>query len=124
MMLGGLAAVIGHNWPCFFSFKGGKGVACSAAVIFFVNPLWGIVSIAVCVAVIAATRYISLGSMLMLLCYMVLMMATHSGEWFVYAFTALLFLMVVARHRTNIGRLLNGTESKIGQKVTTDTKKD
>ena len=116
-MVAGLAAVLGHNWPVFFSFKGGKGVACSAAVIFFVNPLWGGVSIAVCVLVIALTRYISLGSMTMLLCYMVLMMAAHGGQWFVYGFTAALFVLVVIRHRTNIGRLLNGTENKIGKRV-------
>lgn len=116
-MLGGLFAILGHNWPCFFGFKGGKGVACSAAVVFFVNPLWGIVSIAVCVAVIAITRYISLGSMIMLFCYMVLMCATHWGQWVVCGFTALLLILVVVRHRANITRLLNGTENKIGRKA-------
>ena len=116
-MLGGLFAILGHNWPCFFGFKGGKGVACSAAVVFFVNPLWGIVSIAVCVAVIAITRYISLGSMTMLFCYMVLMCATHWGQWVVCGFTVLLLILVVVRHRTNITRLLNGTENKIGRKA-------
>ncbi len=116
-MVGGLGAVLGHNWPVFFAFKGGKGVACSAAVIFFVNPLWGILAIALCVTVIALTRYISLGSMVMLLTYMVLMMATHPGQWFVYAFTAVLFILVVVRHRANIVRLLEGTENKIGHKA-------
>ena len=116
-MLGGLAAVLGHNWPVFFGFKGGKGVACSAAVIFFVNPLWGIISIVVCVGLIALTRFISLGSMAMLLTYMVLMMVTHPGQWFVYVFTAILFVLVVVRHRANIVRLLNGTENKIGNKA-------
>lgn len=117
-MLAGLFAILGHNWPCFFGFKGGKGVACSAAVIFFVNPLWGIIAIAVCISVIAATRFISLGSMLMLLTYMVLMCATHWGQWAVCAFTAILFVLVVVRHRANIVRLLNGTENKIGNKAT------
>jgi acyl phosphate:glycerol-3-phosphate acyltransferase len=123
-MLGGLFVVIGHNWPCFFGFKGGKGVACSAAVIFFVNPLWGIVSIAVCVAVIAVTRFISLGSMTMLFCYLVLMVATHAGNWIVFAFTALLFIMVVVRHRANIVRLVNGTENKVGKKADAGDKRD
>ena len=124
-MLAGLFAILGHNWPCFFSFKGGKGVACSAAVIFFVNPLWGIISIAACIAVIAITRYISLGSMIMLLTYMVLMCATHWGQWAVCAFTVVLFVLVVVRHRANIARLFNGTENKIGHKATdamSDTK--
>jgi acyl phosphate:glycerol-3-phosphate acyltransferase len=121
-MLGGLSAVLGHNWPVFFGFKGGKGVACSCAVIFFVNPLWGIVAILLCVGVIALTRYISLGSMVMLFCYMVLMMASHPGQWAVYVFTAALLLLVVVRHRANIGRLVNGTEAKIGQKVKAEEK--
>ena len=117
MMLGGLCAVLGHNWPVFFGFKGGKGVACSAAVIFFVNPLWGIIAIVLCVAVIALTRYISLGSMVMLFSYMVLMNVAYWGQWAVLGFTAILFVLVVVRHQANIVRLLNGTENKIGHKV-------
>lgn len=118
VMLGGLFAVLGHNWPCFFGFKGGKGVACSAAVIFFVNPLWGIIAILLCVAVIALTRYISLGSMVMLFSYMVLMNVAFWGQWAVLGFTAILFVLVVVRHRANIVRLLHGTENKIGHKAT------
>ena len=116
-MVGGLSAILGHNWPVFFGFKGGKGVACSAAVIFFVNPLWGIIAIAVCVGVIAATRFISLGSILMLFTYMVLICAKHWGQPFPCAFAIALFVLVVVRHRANIVRLLNGTENKIGNKA-------
>lgn len=116
-MLGGLFVVLGHNWPVFFHFKGGKGVACSAAVIFFVNPLLGIISIVICVAVIAITRFISVGSMTMLLCYMILMCITHWGQWFTCLFTIILLALCVWRHRGNIERLMNGTENKIGHKV-------
>lgn len=117
MMLAGVFAVVGHNWPVFYGFKGGKGVACSAAVILFVNPLWGGISIVICVAVIALTRFISLGSMTMLFCYMVLMCVAFWGQWAACLFTVILFAMCVWRHRANIQRLLNGTENKIGQKV-------
>ena len=116
-MLGGLCAVLGHNWPIFYGFKGGKGVACSAAVVFFVSPLWGIISIVVCLLVIAVTRYISLGSMTLLFLYMVLMCLNHWGEWVKCLFTVILFVLCVWRHRANITRLLNGTENKIGQKA-------
>lgn len=116
-MLAGLFAVVGHNWPVFYGFKGGKGVACSAAVIFFVSPLWGIISIVICIAVIAVTRFISLGSMTMLLSYMVLMCIAFWGHWFACLFTAILFVLCVWRHRANIGRLMNGTENKIGHKA-------
>lgn len=117
MMLGGLFAVIGHNWPVFYGFRGGKGVACSAAVIFFVDPLAGILSIAVCIGVIALTRFISLGSMTMLLCYFILVCALRWGQWGLCLFALLLLAMCVWRHRTNIQRLLHGTESKIGQRA-------
>ncbi len=116
-MLGGLFAVLGHNWPVFYGFKGGKGVACSAAVVFFVSPLWGIIAILICIGVIALTRFISLGSMTLLFTYMVLMCIAHWGEWAVCLFTVLLFVLCVWRHRANIKRLLNGTEAKIGQKA-------
>ena len=116
-LLGGLFVIIGHNWPVFYHFKGGKGVASSVAVIFFVDPLLGALSIAACVAVIAITRYISAGSMTMLLCYMVLTCAVPWGEWALCLFAVLLFALCVWRHRTNIRRLLNGTENKLGQKV-------
>ena len=117
MLLGGLFVIVGHNWPCFFGFKGGKGVACSVAVIFFVNPLLGAISIVVCIAVIAITRYISLGSMVMLLCYMVLICATHWGQWVLCGFSVILFVLCVIRHRANIVRLANGMENKIGKKT-------
>ena len=79
-MLGGLFAVLGHNWPVFYGFKGGKGVAWSAAVVFFVNPLWGIIAIVLCLGVIAATRYISLGSMTLLFLYMIFMCIAFWGQ--------------------------------------------
>lgn len=117
MMLGGLFAVLGHNWPVFYGFKGGKGVACSAAVVFLVDPLWGGIAIAVCITVIALTRYISLGSMTLLFTYMVLMCIAHWGERVMCLFTVVLFALCVWRHRANIQRLKNGTENKIGQRA-------
>lgn len=116
-MLGGLFAVLGHNWPVFYGFKGGKGVACSAAVVFFVSPLWGIIAIVICLLVIAITRYISLGSMTLLFLYMVFMCVNHWGEWVKCLFTVILFVLCIWRHRANLQRLLNGTENKIGQKA-------
>ena len=117
MLLGGLFAVLGHNWPVFYGFKGGKGVACSAAVVFFVDPLWGIIAIVIAVAVIAITRFISLGSMLLLGSYMVFMCVAYWGQWVLCLFTVILCVMCIWRHRANIQRLVNGTENKIGQKA-------
>lgn len=118
-MLGGLCAVLGHNWPVFYHFQGGKGVACSVAVILFVDPLPGAISILLCLAVIAITRYISAGSMTMLLSYMVLTFILHWGSWPQCLFTVIMLGLCVLRHRANIQRLANGTENKIGNKVPT-----
>lgn len=117
MMVGGLFAVIGHNWPVYYGFKGGKGVACSAAVIFFVDVLCALPAIAVAIATIAITKYISLGSMLLMGVYMVLMCIVHWGAWPLCLFTVILFVLCVWRHRANVSRLLNGTENKIGHKA-------
>ena len=116
-MLGGLFAILGHNWPVFYHFKGGKGVACSSAVVFFVDPLWGILAIILCLIVIAVTRFISLGSMTLLFLYMIFMCAAYWGQWVLCGFTVILCVLCIWRHRTNIQRLISGTENKIGQKA-------
>ncbi len=117
MMLGAFFVVIGHNWPVFFGFKGGKGVACSVAVLLYCDPLAGAIAIALCVAVIAITRYISLGSMVMLLSYFILGCMLRWGEWPVLAFRLVLLVLCIYRHHANIDRLRKGTENKIGKRV-------
>ena len=62
-MVGGLSAILGHNWPAFFSFKGGKGIASSTAVVLFVDPLLGGIAIALCLLVIIWKKYISLAAL-------------------------------------------------------------
>jgi len=117
IMMGGLAVIIGHNWPCFFSFKGGKGIASSTAVLLFVDPLLGGIAIALCLIVIAVTKYISLGSMTMLFSFTVLICFVRNGQWFLCIFAVVLFVFSVVRHRANIKRLLEGNENKIGKRV-------
>ncbi|MBE5787237.1 MAG: glycerol-3-phosphate 1-O-acyltransferase PlsY [Clostridiales bacterium] len=115
-MLGGLCVVLGHNWPIFFGFKGGKGIACSTAVLLFTFPWQAGIAIVLCLAVIYFTRYISLGSLTMLFVFAVLLLFTAS--FFPAAVWALVLLILgVYRHRSNLVRLKNGTENKIGQKV-------
>ena len=120
VMVGGLSAILGHNWPVFFSFKGGKGIASSTAVVLFVDPLLGGIAIALCVIVIFWKRYISLGSLVMLLTFMVLTLIFHLDQWFACALAAALFLLGLIRHRTNLQRLRQGTENKIGRKKTAE----
>ena len=116
-MVSGFFVIVGHNWPVFYGFKGGKGVACSVAVVLFISPLWGGIAVLACLAVIALTRYISVGSLTMLFCFALSMCIAHWGQWFPCVFVIVLFLMCVYRHRQNIQRLIAGTENKIGHKA-------
>ncbi len=115
-LIGGLFVVIGHNWPLFFGFAGGKGIACSTAVILMTFPLPGAIAVAACVAVICLTRYISLGSMTMLFVFAVLLLFTQPFLW-TGAWAILLLTLAVWRHRANVDRLLKGTENKLGAAV-------
>ncbi len=115
-IVGGLCVVLGHNWPIFFGFKGGKGIACSAAIVLLTFWWQGLIAIVICLAVIYFTRYISLGSMTMLFIFFILVTIT-AGIWPFGLWAFVLLALGVWRHRTNIERLKNGTENKIGQKA-------
>ena len=110
-LIAGLFSVIGHNWPVFYGFKGGKGIACSTAVLLLNVPLEGAISAAIAISVIYLSRYVSLGSLSLLLSAAVILPFTR-GLWPVGAWALLLFIFAVYRHRTNIQRLMRGTESK------------
>ena len=116
-MLGGLAAVIGHNWTVFHHFRGGKGVAVSTAVALVCFPIPALIAYAVALAAIALTRFISLGSMLFITVYAVLLIAGWAnGDWLVIIWALVLAFFLFFRHRSNIQRLLQGKERKIGQR--------
>ena len=114
-MLGGLGAVLGHNWPLFFGFKGGKGIACSTAVLLILFPWQGAVAAIACLLVIYFTRYISVGSLTMLSVFFLLMLFSM-GLWPYGAWAFLLLTLGVYRHRSNLQRLRDGTENKLGKK--------
>ena len=118
-LLAGIMAVIGHNWPVFFGFKGGKGVATSCGVMCYCFPISAVICFVLTIALIAWKRYISLGSMFMVTLYAVLVpVFEYTGRWklFVICWCVLLALICIGRHHANIGRLLSGTENKLGRK--------
>ncbi len=115
-MLAGLCAVLGHNWPVFFNFKGGKGIACSAAIVLLTFPWQGGVAIVACLLVIYFTRYISVGSLTMLTVFFLLVLFTV-GVWPYAVWAFVLMALGFWRHRSNLERLKNGNENKIGQKA-------
>ncbi len=114
-------AVVGHNFPVFLRFKGGKGVATSAGVLI---PLAGwilLILLGVAGTVIALTRYVSLGSIIAAV-LLPLLLWVFNFEFEFIIFGIVLALMVLVRHRANIGRLLRGSESRLGQKVPVNEK--
>ena len=115
-MLAGLLVVIGHNWPCFFQFKGGKGVASTLAVMLVTFPIPACICYVVAIALIAATRYVSLGSITLAVLFAVLVIATNWGSWPVILWVIAIAGLLIWRHHANIGRLLSGTENKLGSR--------
>lgn len=122
----GIGAVLGHNFPFYFKFKGGKGIACTAGLAFTLFPGAVPVSLTVFILCIALSKYVSLGSIMMsILLVIQIFVFNFYGilgvpETSVVEFDILvLFLGVLAifQHRSNIVRLFKGTENKLGQKV-------
>ena len=116
-LLAGLFCVIGHNWPVFFRFKGGKGVATTGGVMLFCFPVYALICIALTILVIALFRYISVGSMLLVISFAALSALYAEGNACIIIWAVLLMVMCIARHHANIGRLIHGTENKLGNRV-------
>ncbi len=108
--------LVGHSFPLFLGFRGGKGAATGIGVLI---PLAGWVTVLLLLfagAVIAVTRYVSLGSILGALALPLLFFLFDFEPAFIY-FGSAMALLVVTRHHANIMRLANGTESKLGKKA-------
>lgn len=115
-VLAGLAAIAGHNWPIFFGFKGGKGIATTIGVIATLCLIPGLITGAIAIALIAVTRYVSLGSLVFTsLTPVVVWLMDYPPD--IFWATLLIGLFAIIRHRTNIVKLVKGKENKIGQKA-------
>ena len=116
----GLAAFLGHLYPVFFGFKGGKGVATAAGVILGWQPLLGLAVVMVWVSVALVSRYSSLAALTAAVLAPALYLAGNGWLWQANAAVlmalSLMGLLLLWRHRENMRRLLAGTESKIGSK--------
>ena len=112
MIFGGMAAIIGHSLPLFLGFHGGKGVATGLGVIAFLMPKVSIVVFLVWLAIVLVTRYVSLGSIIAAALVPILAwLFSYPIEYFVFGLLAA--VLIIVRHKTNIVRLLNGTENHI-----------
>ena len=111
----GLFAVLGHIFPCFFKFKGGKGVATSGGMVIMIDWRIALILLAIFALTILITKYVSLGSILMAVFYPVFIGIFYKDIILVLIATVFTIIVVVA-HRENVKRLINHTENKIGQK--------
>jgi len=108
-----LAVFLGHLYPVFFRFQGGKGVATAAGALVAISPVLGLATIAVWLAVAAAFRYSSLAALVAAL-FAPLCHAFLFGAGPISVAILLMSALLVWRHRGNIGKLIAGTESRIG----------
>lgn len=110
------AVVLGHCFPIFIKFKGGKGVSTAMGAYVVLSPLPSLISVLLFVVVVAATRLVSLGSLLAILSFPALAFFLKADKNLGLLGLAV-FILVAFQHRGNIQRLLRGEERKIGQKV-------
>lgn len=122
----GFGAVLGHNFPFFLKFKGGKGIACSSGVILALCPWWfSAICLAAFIIIVVSTRYVSLGSITIMTMFIVgVLIFNYYGILGVEASCIVEFdivatcftAMAIFRHRANIVRLLHGNENKFSMK--------
>lgn len=122
-MYAGMGAVLGHNYPFYMKFKGGKGIAATAGLLLSTTtPVMVLICLVVFVGLVAATRYVSVGSLVVVIIY--LLEIVYQGQmgaygmaenylYEMYGIAAFLMLLAFYKHRENIRRLLKGTENKI-----------
>ncbi len=113
--LAGLMAIIGHTFPVYYGFRGGKGVATSLGVLLIVNPQIGLICLVFALVIIIATRWVSLGSIMAATLFPILTIFM-TDSFFAKVISVIMGVLVIFNHRTNLKRLKDGTESKISFK--------
>ncbi len=121
VQIAGIAVILGHTFPIFFKFKGGKGVATSLGVLIMSNWQIGLICLVFALILIILTQMVSVGSIAAAILYPVLTLFIPEnyivpGNYLIYS--VILAVLVVFNHRENVKRLLNGTENKISFKGT------
>ena len=118
VQIAGILVVVGHTFPIFFGFKGGKGVATSLGVLLMTNWKIGLICLVFALVLMALTKMVSMGSVGAAILFPVLVLfintnfiVTEGSGYFVYS--VILAVLVAFNHRSNIQRILNGTENKL-----------
>lgn len=113
LAMAAIAVVFGHNWPVFFGFRGGKGIATTIGVLLWLAPLMTIIAGIICLVVIALTRYVSLGSLILTVLIPILLAIWAPSHGAALWASIVLALLSFYQHRANIARLLRGQERKL-----------
>lgn len=116
MALSSIGVILGHNFPIYYGFKGGKGIATSLGVLLTIEWKIGLVCLVFALVLMLLTRMVSVGSIAAAILYpvLVLVMGTEfTNKWIYLAFSLVIALMAVIKHRANIKRIFDGTENKL-----------
>ena len=112
LLFSGIFVILGHIYPVFFGFKGGKGVMTIAVIICVFNYIIGIIGVFVFVLCVIISRFVSLSSILAVISVSVCFFIFYPGEYIVQTIGVVMALGIILSHRQNIKRIFNGTENK------------
>ena len=115
MTFAGLFSIVGHNWPIYYGFRGGKGIATTIGVLFTLSFMPALYAGLVGLVLIVLTRYVSLGSLVFVTLTPIFAIAMRL-PWYVIVIAFVIAIMSFWRHRSNIERLLHGQERKVFQR--------
>jgi glycerol-3-phosphate acyltransferase PlsY len=120
VQIAAIAVVLGHTFPIFFEFKGGKGVATSLGVLLLINWKIGLICLIFALVIMALTKMVSAGSVLAAILFPILTLFIGQENFIVqgnyFIFSVIMAVIVAFNHRSNIKRILNGTENKLSLK--------
>ncbi len=122
IQLAGIFVILGHTFPVFFKFKGGKGIATALGVLLMTNWQIGLICLVFALILMALTRMVSVGSIAAAILFPVLVMfigenyIVPANNWSYLVYSIIIALLVIFNHRTNIKRIFSGTENKLSFK--------
>jgi len=121
-IIAGIFAVLGHNYTCWLKFKGGKGIATTAGVFLALAPWALLVALVVFILAVVVTKYVSVGSIAAAIALPATVWIMSPQNLFLCIVTTALGLLAIYKHKSNIQRLMAGTENQLGKKASTTEK--